>query len=68
MTQDKTKKHVDKCYNCSSPTDLFEMDLQKQKKVMFCRGCGLFHYYKRDFFGNWELRKVSKTPEITYDK
>ena len=47
--------------------DLFEMDLQNSKIVMFCRACGLFHYYKKDFFGNWKLRKASKTPEITYD-
>jgi len=68
MAEEKTRKYPDKCYNCKSPTDLFEIDLQKPKKVMFCRGCGLFHYYKKDFIGNWKLRKVSKTPEIEYEK
>ncbi len=66
MAEEKPRKYDDKCYSCGNPIDLFEIDLQQPKKVMFCRTCGLFHYYKKDFLGNWKLRKVSKTPEIEY--
>jgi hypothetical protein len=32
-------------------------------KIVACRNCGLFHYYKKDFVGNYKLIKVSKNPE-----
>lgn len=68
MIEEKPKRHTDRCYDCNESMELFEIDLQKSKKVMFCKGCGLFHYYKKDFLGNWKIRKVSKTPEIAYDE
>jgi len=63
MTEDKTRKHTGSCYDCSSPLELFEIDMQKSTKIMACRNCGLYHYYKKDFVGNYKLTKVSKIPE-----
>ncbi len=64
MAEEKAKRHSEKCYNCSGQLELYEMDLQRAQKIMFCRCCGLFHYYSKDFLGSLKLRKVSKTPEI----
>jgi hypothetical protein len=63
MTEEKTRKHTGKCYDCSSALELFEKDMEKSTKIMVCHNCGLFHYYKKDFIGNYRLTKVSKTPE-----
>jgi len=29
---------------------------------MQCQNCGLFHFYKKDFFGKYNLLKVTKNP------
>jgi len=63
MTEGKTRRHTGNCYDCGSPLELFEIDMQKSTKIMACQNCGLFHYYKKDFLGNYRLTKVSKIPE-----
>jgi len=63
MTEEKTRKHTGKCYDCGSSLELFEIDMKKSLKIMSCHSCGLFHYYKKDFIGNYKLIKVSKIPE-----
>ena len=50
------------CYDCGGNLKLYEMDMRKDTKVMRCQGCGLFHLYKRDFFGRWKILKVTKDP------
>ena len=62
MTEGK-RRHTGKCYDCSEPLELFEIDIQKSTKIMVCRSCGLFHYYKKDFIGNYKLIKASKNPD-----
>jgi len=39
---------------------LFELDMKRSTKIMVCQNCGLFHFYKKDFLGNYKLSKVSK--------
>jgi uncharacterized Zn finger protein len=63
MTEGKTRRHTGDCYDCGGPLELFEIDMQKSTKIMACQNCGLFHYYKKDFLGNYKLTKVSKIPE-----
>jgi NMD protein affecting ribosome stability and mRNA decay len=63
MTEEKTGKHTGKCYDCGKPLELYEMDMKKSTKIMVCRSCGLFHYYEKNFVGNYRLRKVTKNPE-----
>jgi protein-arginine kinase activator protein McsA len=64
MVEDKkTKRHSGTCYDCRAPLELFEIDMQNSTKIMLCRNCGLFHYYKKDFIGNYKLRKASKIRE-----
>jgi hypothetical protein len=62
MTEGK-RRHTGKCYDCSGLLELFEIDMQKSTKIMVCRSCGLFHYYKKDFIGNYKLIKASKNPD-----
>jgi hypothetical protein len=61
---DKETKHSGKCYDCGGQLELFEMDMNKSTKIMLCQACGLYHFYKKDFIGNYKLSKVSKNPEI----
>ena len=64
MTETKKGKHTGECYDCGGPLELFEIDNKKATKIMLCQSCGLFHYYKKDFFGNYKLTKVSKNHEV----
>jgi len=63
MTEEKTRRHTGKCYDCGCPLELVEIDMKKSTKILLCHSCGLFHYYKKDFLGNYKLTKVSKNPE-----
>jgi hypothetical protein len=54
------KRHSDECYVCKGSLELFEMDMKKGTKIMKCPICGLYHFCKKDFIGNWKLIKVSK--------
>jgi transcription elongation factor Elf1 len=65
MTKDKGTKQEGKCYNCGSPLELCEIDLKKSTKVLVCRDCGLFHFYKKDFIGTYKLTKVSKNSQFS---
>lgn len=51
------------CCDCSGPLELFEIDLQRATKIMLCRDCGLFHYFRKDFLGNYKLMKATKMPD-----
>ena len=63
LTEEKTRRHTGKCYDCSGPLELIEVDMQNSTKIMACQNCGLFHYFKKDFFGNYKLLKASKIRE-----
>ncbi len=65
MTEEKSKKHTGKCYDCNGPLELFEMNLDKSTKIMLCQNCGLYHFYKKDFIGQYKLIKVSKDPTMS---
>jgi NMD protein affecting ribosome stability and mRNA decay len=65
MTEETSKRHTGKCYDCGGPVELFEMNLGKSTKIMLCKNCGLYHFYKKDFIGSYKLTKVSKNPNST---
>lgn len=60
MFKDNAKKHTGKCYDCGGTLELFELDMKNSTKTMLCQSCGMFHFYKKDFLGNYKLIKVSK--------
>ena len=57
MSEEKRKHET--CFECRSELELYEMDLKKDIRIMQCKGCGLFHLFKRDLF-SWKIIKVSK--------
>ena len=63
MTEETPKKHITgNCFDCGGTVELFEMNMDKSTKVMFCKNCELYHFYKKDFLGTYKLIKVSKNP------
>jgi uncharacterized Zn finger protein len=61
MTEEKEKRrHTGICSDCGGSLELVELDLKKTTKIMQCQQCGLFHSYKKDFFGNYKLVKIAK--------
>ena len=64
---EETRKHTGKCVDCDSPLELYELNFEKHRKVLRCQRCGLFHLFKRDFFGKWKLVKAAKVSKM-WDK
>lgn len=64
MSQER--KYGGKCVDCESPLELYEIDFKKGSRIMQCTRCGLFHFYKKDFFGNWKLMKVGRTGALSW--
>jgi len=54
----KTQKG--KCKNCSSPLELYELDMKRSTKIMKCQRCSTLHLYKKDIIGKWKLLKAQK--------
>jgi len=59
--------HRGKCIDCKGPLELYEIDFKKKRRVMRCQRCGLFHFYKKDFWGKWKLVKAGRTPDMWED-
>lgn len=58
------KSHVGKCIDCGAVTELFELDIKHGKKILQCPKCGLYHFYKKDWFGRWKLVKAGKVSDL----
>lgn len=54
------KQKGNKCTNCGYPLELYEVDFKKNRKMLKCQRCGLYHYYKKDLVGKWKLQKAVK--------
>lgn len=64
MSGETEKKYSCKCIDCKSTLDLFEVDFEKGQRIMLCTHCNLYHFYKKDFFGNWKLKKASRVSDF----
>ena len=60
MIEKNDKKTEGRCFECEGVTELVEFDLKKRSKIMYCKNCSLYHFYKRDFLSRWKLSKASK--------
>ena len=58
------KTYGGKCVDCGSPLELYEIDFKKSRRIMQCTRCGLYHLYKKDFFGKWKLAKASRVSDL----
>jgi DNA-directed RNA polymerase subunit RPC12/RpoP len=64
MSSDTDKTYSGECVNCGSPLELYEIDFDKNRRIMQCTKCGLFHFYKKDFLGKWKLIKASRVSDL----
>jgi hypothetical protein len=64
MSSEPEKKYGGVCIDCKSPLELFEVDFEKSKRIMHCKNCNLYHFYKKDFFGNWKLKKAGRVSDL----
>jgi len=56
------KKKNNNCYDCGESLELFEMDMRKETKVMKCKGCGMYYFYKKELLSGWKILKITKDP------
>jgi len=68
MFEKRERTKVSACYDCQGPLELFEFDMQRNRRIMKCQSCGLFHFYKKDLLGTWKLVKVSKNADSSEEK
>jgi DNA-directed RNA polymerase subunit RPC12/RpoP len=60
MSAETGKTYPGACVDCGSPLTLYEMDFEKNRRILQCTQCGLFHFYKKDFLGKWKLVKAGR--------
>lgn len=56
----KGKSRANECYECKGQLELFELDMRNKTRILKCKDCGLYHFYKKDMLANWRLTKVSR--------
>lgn len=61
---DKERTYVGDCVDCGSPLELYEVDFEKNRRILQCTQCGLFHLYKKDFLGKWKLVKAGRVSDL----
>jgi len=61
---EEQRKHRGKCIDCGMALELYMVDLKKNKRILQCRRCGLFHSYSKDFLGKWKLAKAAKVLDL----
>jgi DNA-directed RNA polymerase subunit RPC12/RpoP len=61
---EREKTYTGKCIDCGSSLELYEIDFKGEQRIMQCTHCGLYHFYKKDFFGRWKLVKASRVSDL----
>lgn len=61
---EERKRHTGKCVDCGGELELYEMDLEKRRRILRCKNCGLFHFYKLDFWGKWKFVKAARISDL----
>jgi DNA-directed RNA polymerase subunit RPC12/RpoP len=64
MSAETGKTYPGECVDCGSPLILYEMDFEKNRRILQCTQCGLFHFYKKDFLGKWKLVKAGRVSDL----
>jgi len=64
MSAQGDRAYTGVCVDCGSPLVLYEIDFEKNRRIMQCTRCGLYHFYKKDFFGKWKLVKVGRVSDL----
>lgn len=64
MNVKSNKSFKGKCVDCGSSLELFEINFEKRQRIMQCTHCGLYHFYKKDFFGKWKLVRAGRVSDL----
>ena len=64
LGEEERRRHTGVCIDCGGPTELYELDLKKSKKILQCTRCGLYHIYKKDMLGKWKVVKAAKVSDL----
>jgi hypothetical protein len=64
MSGETERAYGGKCIDCASRLVLYEVDFECGRRIMQCTRCGLYHFYKKDFFGNWKLVKAGRVSDL----
>ncbi|NWF87649.1 hypothetical protein HXY32_07590 [Candidatus Bathyarchaeota archaeon] len=58
------KNYGGECVDCGSLLELYEVDFEKNRRILQCTQCGLFHFYKKDFLGKWKIVKAGRVADL----
>ncbi len=64
MSGENEKAYGGECIDCRSSLELYEVDFERGQRIMQCTRCGLYHFYKKDFFGKWKLVKAGRVSDL----
>jgi len=64
MSEKRRRTYTGKCIDCGGELELYEMDFEKKRRILRCKNCGLFHFYKLNFWGKWKLVKVGRVSDL----
>jgi DNA-directed RNA polymerase subunit RPC12/RpoP len=64
MSSETDKAYTGECVDCGASLVLYEADFEKNRRIMQCTKCGLYHFYKKDFLGKWKLVKASRVSDL----
>jgi len=53
-----------KCVACQASLELYEIEFDKNRRVLQCTACGLYHFYKRNFLGKWKLLRAGRISDF----
>jgi DNA-directed RNA polymerase subunit RPC12/RpoP len=57
-------KAQNKCVECGADLKLYEIDYVRNRRILQCPKCGLFHFYRKDFWGRWKLVKAGRVSDL----
>lgn len=61
---EERRKHSGKCIDCGEVLELYMLDLKKNRRILKCKRCELFHHYTKDLLGKWKLAKAAKVSDL----
>ena len=64
MSVENENAYGGECIDCCSRLRLYEIDFELNRRIMQCTRCGLYHFYRKDFFGKWKLVKAGRVSDL----
>lgn len=64
MSAETGRTYKSECVDCGSPLEFYEIDFDKGRQIMQFACRGLYHSYKKAFFGKWKLVKAGCVSDL----